>query len=135
VAHPTEDSGQTESHSETHSSESQSESHTGSLVESRAEELLRRAAGRAAEERYPVDSQFLRENDVTAMEMGEIMELLSTVLLGFCNAGHNLQTAVLISGVGGGDFSEAAILKAVMQNLQREELERLRSEFDARTDS
>jgi hypothetical protein len=109
-------------------------SSSDALIDDRAEELLRRAAERAEEERPPVDGQFLRENEVTATEMGEIMALLSMILLGFCNAGRHLQTAVLVSGAGSGNLSESAILKAVMENLQREELERLRSEFDSRTD-
>jgi Flp pilus assembly pilin Flp len=107
---------------------------TENLIDDRAEELLRRAAERAEEERPLVDGQFLRENEVTATEMGEIMALLSMVLLGFCNAGRHLQTAILVSGAGAGDLPESVILKTVMENLQREELERLRSEFDSRTE-
>jgi hypothetical protein len=110
-------------------------SSSDALIDDRAEELLRRVAERAEDERPPVDGQFLRENEVTATEMGEIMALLSMILLGFCNAGRHLQTAVLVSGAGSGNLPESAILKAVMENLQREELERLRSEFDSRTDS
>jgi len=107
---------------------------TENLIDDRAEELLRRAAERAEEERPLVDGQFLRENELTATEMGEIMALISMVLLGFCNAGRHLQTAILVSGAGSGDLPESAILKTVMENLRREELERLRAEFDSRTE-
>jgi len=105
------------------------------LVDDRAIELLNAAADRAEDERSPVDGQFLRENDVTATEMGEIMALLSMILRGFCNAGRHLQTALLVSGAGGGDLPESAILKTVMRNLKREELERLRDELKQRSDA
>lgn len=102
------------------------------LVDDRALELLDAAAERAEEERSPIDGQFLREHDVTATEMGEIMALVAMILRGFCNSGRHLQTALLVSGAGGGNLPESAILKTVMQNLQREELERLRDEMERR---
>lgn len=99
------------------------------LVDDRAIELLNAAAERAEDERSPVDGQFLRENDVTAAEMGEIMSLLSMILRGFCNSGRHLQTALLVSGAAGGDLPESAILKSVVDSLRREEMERILNEF------